>query len=201
MPSWTSRLLPASQASSAPRSPLSDHSGPAKHEYHEQLPHLVPSPQVSGPHHTPSRSSSHGRSLSHPLTSLLGQGKKVDHRYRNGSTSVNTGAQNDSLDYSQPNMNRGYQSDNPKHTPTAKAQDLELISGRCATCDSLITWPKHLKVFRCTICLMVNDLQPPEKGPPDGLHPQKYDKRKSVKVCWHQMLTISCSKQAFFKYD
>jgi E3 ubiquitin-protein ligase HECTD2 len=28
------------------------------------------------------------------------------------------------------------------------------------TCDSTVRWPKELKVFRCTVCLMINDLKP-----------------------------------------
>lgn len=28
------------------------------------------------------------------------------------------------------------------------------------TCDSTVRWPRDLKVFRCTICLTVNDLEP-----------------------------------------
>ena len=35
-----------------------------------------------------------------------------------------------------------------------------LVTGRCITCDSLVRWPKHLNVFRCTVCLMINDLKP-----------------------------------------
>ncbi|PKY04369.1 ubiquitin-protein ligase [Aspergillus campestris IBT 28561] len=35
----------------------------------------------------------------------------------------------------------------------------DLTSGRCMTCNSTVRWPKHLKVFRCTECLTVNDLE------------------------------------------
>ena len=33
------------------------------------------------------------------------------------------------------------------------------VTGRCITCDSRVRWPRHLDVFRCTVCLMVNDLK------------------------------------------
>ncbi len=46
--------------------------------------------------------------------------------------------------------------------PNGSAQigEKDLITGRCATCDSLVRWPKYLDVFRCTVCLMVNELKP-----------------------------------------
>ena len=39
-------------------------------------------------------------------------------------------------------------------------RDKDLVTGRCATCDSLVRWPRRLSTFRCTVCLMVNDLEP-----------------------------------------
>lgn len=36
----------------------------------------------------------------------------------------------------------------------------DLVTGKCITCNSLVRWPRHLDVFRCTVCLMVNDLKP-----------------------------------------
>lgn len=38
--------------------------------------------------------------------------------------------------------------------------DTDFFTGRCATCDSLVRWPRHLDVFRCSMCLMVNDIKP-----------------------------------------
>ena len=34
------------------------------------------------------------------------------------------------------------------------------VTGKCSTCDSRVRWPRHLDMFRCTVCLMVNDLKP-----------------------------------------
>ncbi|KAL8983135.1 MAG: hypothetical protein Q9205_002538 [Flavoplaca limonia] len=142
---------------------------PAKHE---QTPSSVSSPEGPTPPQNPTYSSRHGRSLSHPLASLLGQGTNFDNRYRNGSTSINTGAQNDdSVHYPQADTNGGGQPDIPRNASTPVFQGVELTSGKCATCSSSIKWPKRLTIFRCTICLMVNDLRPLEKRRPDGLHP------------------------------
>ena len=34
------------------------------------------------------------------------------------------------------------------------------MTGKCVTCDSTVRWPQDLKVFRCTTCLTINDLEP-----------------------------------------
>ena len=39
-------------------------------------------------------------------------------------------------------------------------EEKEFVTGKCVTCDSLVRWPRHLDVFRCTVCLMVNDFKP-----------------------------------------
>jgi len=46
--------------------------------------------------------------------------------------------------------------------PTAKQKvpDKDLMVGPCMTCDSVVRWPKDLMVFRCTVCLTINDLKP-----------------------------------------
>ncbi|CAI7621819.1 unnamed protein product [Penicillium glandicola] len=36
----------------------------------------------------------------------------------------------------------------------------DIVEGKCQTCDATVRWPRHLKVFRCTDCLMVTDLEP-----------------------------------------
>jgi len=49
------------------------------------------------------------------------------------------------------------------YNPTAKqakVPDSDLTIGPCMTCDSTVRWPKDLNVFRCTVCLTINDLKP-----------------------------------------
>lgn len=36
----------------------------------------------------------------------------------------------------------------------------EPVTGQCMTCDSTVRWPQGLKVYRCTTCLTINDLEP-----------------------------------------
>jgi E3 ubiquitin-protein ligase HECTD2 len=51
----------------------------------------------------------------------------------------------------------------------------DFVTGHCMTCNSLVRWPRGLLVFKCTICLTINDLQPKlpsddkdRATPPDG---------------------------------
>lgn len=48
----------------------------------------------------------------------------------------------------------------------------DLAEGKCQTCDATVRWPRHLKVFRCTDCLMITDLEPishdSKDKPPQG---------------------------------
>lgn len=47
-------------------------------------------------------------------------------------------------------------------------EDKDLIAGRCATCDSHMKWPRQLSTFRCSVCLMINDLKPVVESTPWG---------------------------------
>lgn len=40
-----------------------------------------------------------------------------------------------------------------------KEPEKDLVAGKCMTCDSMVRWPRELAVFRCTVCLMINDLR------------------------------------------
>ena len=44
------------------------------------------------------------------------------------------------------------------------------VTGKCMTCDSTVRWPQGLKVFRCTTCLTINDLEPFSEARPDSSH-------------------------------
>ncbi len=56
-----------------------------------------------------------------------------------------------------------------KHAETNTAKDF--ATGSCMTCGSLVRWPRELRVFKCTICLTINDLGPRDlagSGGPEG---------------------------------
>lgn len=46
------------------------------------------------------------------------------------------------------------------HKSPTQCAEKDLVTGKCMTCDTNVRWPKHLNVFRCTVCLMINDLKP-----------------------------------------
>ena len=53
----------------------------------------------------------------------------------------------------------------PARSSLKQNGERDLVTGNCVTCDSSVRWPRYLDVFRCTVCLMVNDLKP-TTGPP-----------------------------------
>lgn len=101
----------------------------------------------------PSSSGNHTRSMSHPFPSLF-MGKK----HTTGKKNKGLGA--DSGDEGMLSSALAWQTiQNPTAKP-AKVPDKELMTGKCMTCNSMVRWPKELNVFRCTVCLTINDLKP-----------------------------------------
>lgn len=101
------------------------------------------------------RPARHGRSLSHPFPSLFSSKKKK----RQNSTSGGGASDSDSA-------NDGRLAANSKPRPQANGYrdgmatgNKDFATGNCMACGSLVRWPKDLKVFKCTICLTINDLQ------------------------------------------
>ncbi|MCJ1433157.1 putative E3 ubiquitin-protein ligase [Xylographa pallens] len=165
MPSWSARLLStgsASNTSASHRATSQVHDGIPKQTSNEIGPLETPLrsvtflPSESSPTRTSPTSVSprHGRSISHPFPILFGGGKRKNSKadiHTNGGD-IDTG--DEDLDYGKPMP--------PTPSQTAAAQDMDqlLVTGRCATCDALVRWPRHLEVYRCTVCLMINDLKP-----------------------------------------
>jgi E3 ubiquitin-protein ligase HECTD2 len=89
--------------------------------------------------------------MSHPFPSLFSGKKK-----RQGESAAVTGFESTDDDTSPIAARNIIQNPNIKQ----KIQDRGLTTGKCMTCDSMVRWPKALKVFRCTVCLMINDLKP-----------------------------------------
>ncbi|KAH6722163.1 ubiquitin-protein ligase-like protein E3 [Leptodontidium sp. MPI-SDFR-AT-0119] len=166
MPPWSSRLLspstrnetgpnpvnglPASPARPRPRVSEADILNNAY-----GIPSLPPPSHSShGASNTskPTRTPSHGRSMSHPFPSLFSTKKK-----RHGESAQAAGFESTDEDSVSPIAARNI-IQNP--TPKQKVPDKDLMTGKCMTCDSMVRWPKELKVFRCTVCLTINDLKP-----------------------------------------
>jgi E3 ubiquitin-protein ligase HECTD2 len=102
-------------------------------------------------------STKHGRSFSHPFPSFFGAGSKRSEKRNLLRNRINIDSTDDDESIGDGHSNRC--SDVPSRSPSANAGS-EPRTGRCMTCDSTVRWPRDLRVFRCTICLTVNDLEP-----------------------------------------
>lgn len=100
----------------------------------------------------PTRTPSHGRSMSHPFPTLF-SGKKR----RTADSAGAPGFESTDDDSTLPSVAR---ENSQISAPKQKVSDKDLTTGKCMTCDSMVRWPKDLKVFRCTVCLTINDLVP-----------------------------------------
>ena len=162
MPSWPSRLLLGTSApsstSSVQRSPDIE-SPPPKHGPSKTTPRRVSASTSSSSRNRPAI---HGRSLSHPFTSRLHGDRQINRRTE-GRNEFNA---LDTVEDEDPGIPSGFSRD---HVFTGQMGSLQhneknLVTGKCATCGSFVRWPKDVDVFRCTICLMVNDLTPASKA-------------------------------------
>jgi E3 ubiquitin-protein ligase HECTD2 len=92
----------------------------------------------------------HGRSRSHPFPSLFQSKEKRQGRY--ASSSINPPEEN--------KLSQAIQSSPRSATGrVSRVPDKDLLTGNCMTCNSTVRWPKELLVFRCTVCLTINDLK------------------------------------------
>lgn len=93
----------------------------------------------------------HHRSLSHPFTSpFTAIGRKRDKAKHN---TWDSDSDSDEVTYPVQPL-----STSPRKESQAGVGS-DLAEAKCQTCNSTVRWPRHLKVFRCTSCLMVTDLE------------------------------------------
>ena len=98
----------------------------------------------------------HSRSFSHPFPSLFG-GKKADKKPTLRGEENIFDTTDDDASIHDGRSNGAVQSPSRK---VSQKGSKEPVTGKCMTCDSTVRWPQGLKVFRCTICLTINDLEP-----------------------------------------
>ncbi|KAI1341934.1 HECT-domain-containing protein [Xylariaceae sp. FL0016] len=102
----------------------------------------------------PRRPAGHHRAMSHPFPSLFSSKKKKqttnDSQYGNDELSDGRG-------YTPKVPPKTAQTQSPRKATNGPA---DFATGNCMTCAGLVRWPKELHVFRCTICLTINDLKP-----------------------------------------
>lgn len=192
MPSWPGRFISQSSSHPRPTTPTTpttiqhDDQRPDEPRPHArpQLPHRSVANSLSAPSihalvadhrraaeltvsHTPSppRSrSGHARSISNPFPALFGAVKRSDR----ATASAGDAPGFESSDEDDHIGRRGRADrDGRLHSPTGGARARDggegpMTTGRCMTCDSSMRWPRDLTVFRCTICMTTNDLEPRE---------------------------------------
>jgi len=101
---------------------------------------------------------SHSRSMSHPFPSLFSTKKKKS------SQMVADASESDSAD-DVGSMSKVAKPQTRGHKNGSSSGSRDYSTGRCMTCGSLVRWPRDLQMFKCTICLTINNLQPPERQP------------------------------------
>ncbi|KAL5052254.1 hypothetical protein BDW71DRAFT_7788 [Aspergillus fruticulosus] len=119
-------------------------------------------PRVTGAPISPPSGSTfhrgHSRSISQPFASALSGVGKRRNKSMSVEADVDTDDDDDDDDIYIPNPNPISTSPR-KGLPRVRPKE-ELTTGKCMTCNNTVRWPQHLKVFRCTECLTVNDLEP-----------------------------------------
>jgi len=95
--------------------------------------------------------SKHGRIMGHQFPSLLQSKQK-----RQGINALSTSDLSDG-DIHIPSSQGASRIASNK---LSRSSEKVLVTGKCMTCDSTVRWPKELLVFRCTVCLTINDLKP-----------------------------------------
>lgn len=95
----------------------------------------------------------HSRSYSNPFSSVSSKSQWSKNGLDTNEDGMLVGRSSNYLEYPVPRWR-----DKPT-SPRQRSLDEEITKGRCATCGTLVRWPKSLVVFRCTVCFMVNDLE------------------------------------------
>lgn len=166
MPSWSTRLNLGSPASNHVESSMliSDQEGLIRRGQHQDIrreeesflntdsPGLSKSSISARPFY-------HGRSLSQPFT-YSQVGGEIGEKSKKSNIKGDIETRNDHSSGIAPgilvtDLTLSGQKGSPYYN------DSDFIKGRCATCSSLVRWPRLSDCFRCTVCLMVNDLKPP----------------------------------------
>ncbi|KAL2143918.1 hypothetical protein VTI28DRAFT_9906 [Corynascus sepedonium] len=113
--------------------------------------------------HQPPTRPRHTRSVSHPFPSFFSSITKK----RSGTMAA--GPNDTGSDSMEEGPGAGFGGKQPPpslpspgrgHRTGSSVGSRDFATGRCMTCGSLVRWPKELLMFRCSICMTINDLQP-----------------------------------------
>lgn len=169
MPTWPSRILPSTSSPSShsnpahapPPPPSSTHRNPidanrtAITAIDYNVPILFPTGAPAATTNTSASTSrarrqTHARSTSQPFPSLMNFNapRKPEKKFTKRDFGLD-------LDFD-------FEDDGVSAIglDQARSAGVEMLTGKCITCNSTCRWPRHVQTFRCTICLTVNDLEP-----------------------------------------
>lgn len=178
MSSWTPSITPNSPNGRSARDPASSPVRESRRNADLNRP-LPPLPQTRvdyeiptlrrKPHSDPPNFSTlkHTRSFSHPFPSFFG-GKKTEKKNSARKQGNNTDITDDDSSLNDDKGLRSPSSRNPSRNSSIK-KEKQPMTGKCMACDSTVRWPQGLKVYRCSICLTINDLEP-YAGPRAEVH-------------------------------
>ncbi|WYZ37275.1 hypothetical protein EsH8_II_000781 [Colletotrichum jinshuiense] len=105
------------------------------------------------------RRPTHSRSMSHPFPSLFSSKKKRP------DTAHDTDSDGDA-----PVMTKPPPNTHKRGGTNGGSRDF--ATGNCMTCGSLVRWPRELRVFKCTVCVTINDLHPDHQSPRPNTGPK-----------------------------
>ena len=162
MPAWHKKLF----VGSPPNADCTRSSLPDSHLDESYVLHDVPILRVERSTQISSRRRpDHDRSLSHPSASLSHTSKKGGiHLYKEDGVESGVGSAG-----SQRTEDSSDPVDSVFHGPGESTDQPGFAIGRCATCGTKLRWPRHVFSFRCTVCLMINDLRPVSKHVPSTI--------------------------------
>lgn len=160
-PSWPSRL----RSGSNNNSPAPNNAAPSPSQRTDKPlpnpPALVSPYSQNRTPSSPTRSSSvrqhvHNRSASHPLPRLFSKKKSL------GNLNGTTGADAPVDDSLVPVLDEGQMTNSPTRMTSGKRkpEDDPNDTRHCMCCHSKVRFPRGLRIFRCTSCLTINDLEP-----------------------------------------
>ncbi|KAH6676057.1 HECT-domain-containing protein [Plectosphaerella plurivora] len=100
------------------------------------------------------RRPAHSRSMSHPFPSLFSSKKKQQPDFSDESDDDTPAPVNSTRPIQPPRGHtRGNMTNNSR----------DFATGNCMTCNALVRWPRDLRVFKCTVCVTINDLRPVDR--------------------------------------
>ncbi|KAK0634682.1 hypothetical protein B0T17DRAFT_485498 [Bombardia bombarda] len=108
--------------------------------------------------HPPRRPTGHARSMSHPFPSLFSSKKKRSGQVADDNSTSESPNEAGHMPKLKVPLKVPPQRGHRNGSSAAGSRDY--TTGQCMTCGSLVRWPRGLHVFKCTICVTINDLQP-----------------------------------------